>query len=192
MEAVVKFLLGAVEELHFSPWTLQGKKKKKKEEEKKRKKDLLQLSSNYSSSKYHTVHKSTWALRSSNHTLIQNISVDPKLKLSLSAFYIYNMDAVLQDSLCRGCTKLRTARYGAPSNRKSVLLSGLNIKKKQHISQVVWKYTPERLWLHSSEIWKENPANEFWCTDMQRCILHYFSSLIIRHLPKLKSLYYRY
>lgn len=39
------------------------------------------------------------------------------------------MDAILQDTLCEGCTKVRTARVRAPSNNKSVLLSGVGIKK---------------------------------------------------------------
>lgn len=46
------------------------------------------------------------------------------------------MDAVLQGTLFKGCSKLQTARYRAPSNKKSVLLSGLDIKK--HIFQLVW------------------------------------------------------
>lgn len=46
------------------------------------------------------------------------------------------MDAVLQGTLATGCSKLQTARCRAPSNKKSGLLSGLDIKK--HIFQVVW------------------------------------------------------
>lgn len=38
------------------------------------------------------------------------------------------MDAILQDTLCEGCTEVRTAKFRAPSN-KSVWLSGTDIKK---------------------------------------------------------------
>lgn len=73
------------------------------------------------------------------------------------------MDLILQDTLCEGRSKVTTERFRAPSNNKSVLLSGVDIKKAHTSGGLVYINTLQRdfdfiLQKHKR---KENIAHEF-------------------------------